>query len=66
MKIKKYDDLVKESNMSYCRFENTYHDLQDCYSNMDDDDLSDSEKGFRKRLIELCEDIAQDYDFLKD
>ena len=45
------------SNMSYCRFENTYHDLQDCYRNMDDEDLSDSEKQYKKKLIKLCNTI---------
>ena len=49
------------SNMSYCRFENTYRDLQDCKENMDDTDLSDTEKKYRKWLIELCQDIASDY-----
>ena len=28
------------SNMSYCRFQNTVQDLQDCYDNIDDSDLS--------------------------
>ena len=48
------------SNMSYCRFENTYIDLQDCYRSMDND-LSDSEKSYKKRLIELCKDISDEY-----
>ena len=25
---------TNESNMSYCRFQNTYNDLQDCYQNI--------------------------------
>ena len=48
--------------MSYCRFENTYHDLRDCYENMDDDDLSEDEKVYKKMLIELCQSIARDND----
>ena len=47
------------SNMSYCRFRNTLEDLQDCYDNMDDSDMSDEEKRARKRLIELCCEIAE-------
>lgn len=49
------------ANMSYCRFENTLEDLQDCYDNIDNDNLSLSEKEARKKLIKLCIDIALDY-----
>ena len=48
-------------NMSYCQFENTYRDLQQCYADMDDTDLSDSEKKYRKFLIDLCKEIAEEY-----
>ena len=48
------------ANMSYCRFQNTYNDLVDCYENMENVN-SDSEKRYRIRLIELCQDIIQDY-----
>ena len=48
-------------NMSYCRFENTYRDLLDCFENMDDDDLSASETKFRKALVEVCMNIADQY-----
>ena len=60
------------ANMSYCRFENTLRDLQDCYANMDGDDLSKSEFYARKRMIELCINIAcecEDFlggDFVED
>lgn len=51
------------SNMSYCRFRNTLGDLKDCYEHMDADidRLSEEEKSARKRLIEICADIAMDY-----
>jgi hypothetical protein len=50
------------SNMSYCRFQNTVSDLDDCYENMDEaDEISDEEKRSRIRLINLCCQIAQDY-----
>lgn len=48
------------ANMSYCRMENTYHDLLDCYNNMDNVD-SKSEKRYKKRIIELCQDIIDAY-----
>ena len=54
------------ANMSYCRFENTLRDLRDCYDNMDDNDLSESEFFMRKRMIELCMDIANEYKDLLD
>lgn len=46
------------SNMSYCRFENTYDDLLDCYEHVNDDDLSDLENNYRDMLIQLCQDIV--------
>jgi hypothetical protein len=48
------------SNMSHCRFENTLRDLEDCANHISDNDLSESEKKFRERLIELCKDIAEE------
>lgn len=50
------------SNMSYCRFRNTLSDLEDCYYNMDsDENMSDEEKKARKKMIQLCSDIANDF-----
>ncbi len=49
------------SNMSYCRFQNTLNDLDDCYNNIDDDDLSIDEERARIKVIRLCIDIADDY-----
>ena len=51
------------SNMSYCRFQNTVGDLNDCHENMDDDDddLGRDEKRARSRLIRICVKIADDY-----
>ncbi len=48
-------------NMSYCRFENTYKDLEDCYEAMSDNDLSESEKRYRQRMIKLAKDIVDDF-----
>ena len=52
------------SNMSYCRFRNTLPDLQDCYDNMDETDISKEEKKAKEKLIALCISIADDYEYL--
>lgn len=49
-------------NMSYCRFENTVSDVEDCADNMDlSDDASKKERKAREKFIELCVSIACDY-----
>lgn len=49
------------SNMSYCRFRNTLTDLRDCQDALWDDvgELSLEEKRAAKRLIEICQEIAE-------
>ena len=47
------------SNMSYCRFENTYSDLEDCYHNWSGA-KSESEKRYRKWMLELCLKIVDE------
>lgn len=47
-------------NMSYCRFENTFRDLQECECHILDESLSDSEAVYRKKLIELCQLIGEE------
>jgi hypothetical protein len=42
------------ANMSYCRFENTSRDLQDCYENFTSTRLSEDEKRYRARIVEQC------------
>lgn len=56
-------------NMSYCRFQNTLGDLQDCFNSMSDfsskeewlESLSVEEQRAAKRLLILCEDIVQEF-----
>lgn len=53
-------------NMSYCRFENTLNDLEDCFEVMCDpsfsyDNLSGSEKEGYDKLLKLCKDISIDF-----
>ena len=46
-------------NMSYCRFQNTLLDLQDCMDNWDDPDLSKEEKRAREDMIGVMEEITE-------
>ena len=49
-------------NMSYCRFENTVPDLQDCMENIENTSrLSKSERQARRDLILMCIEIAEMY-----
>ena len=56
------------ANMSYCRFENTYRDLQECYDALTEagsikeveENANQYEKKYIRKLVELCKDIAAD------
>ena len=48
-------------NMSYCKFQNTVSDLKNCYESMQDSDLDSYEEKARKKIIDLCVDIAIEY-----
>ena len=56
-------------NMGYCRFQNTFPDLRDCYDHWEDlsehaDGLSENEEAeirYRKRILKLCKQIVEDY-----
>lgn len=57
------------ANMSYCRFQNTLHDLYDCQNALEDfvdnDEnviSSDEERRYAKRLIEVCREIADHFE----
>lgn len=52
------------SNMSYCRFENTLADLVDCQEHLEDPviDLTEEEQTSREMLINLCREIANDWE----
>ncbi len=51
------------SNMSYCRFENTLPDLQDCRDALGDglDGLSVSERLAARELVQMCKQIATEF-----
>lgn len=51
-------------NMSYCRMENTYNDLLDCYENWENVN-SKSEIMYKDKILELCKDLlSEEEDFI--
>lgn len=60
------------ANMSYCRFENTSHDLRDCVdamqeaASMGELDLSRSELNSLRRMRQLANDFLDECDRLLD
>lgn len=56
-------------NMSYCRFENTFGDLEECYNALCDagsikaveQDAGQYEKKYIRKLVELCKDIVDEF-----
>ena len=55
------------ANMSYCRFENTLHDLADCVNALDGvvydgESISESEWKCAKRMKEWCERFIETFD----
>jgi hypothetical protein len=50
------------SNMSYCRFENTYNDLKDCWDNWDDINISVEEAKYKNKIFNLAKKIINESD----
>jgi hypothetical protein len=54
--------------MSYCRFQNTLNDLRDCKNEMDDAytisdmGLSNDERHAMIRLVNVCQEIIDNFD----
>jgi hypothetical protein len=58
-------------NMSYCRFENTANDLQDCVWALNDEDIRQGDLGGHeirglKDLLDYARDIVSMEDYIKD
>tara|TARA_R100001591_G_C4316840_1_gene174398 strand:- start:61 stop:255 length:195 start_codon:yes stop_codon:yes gene_type:complete len=56
-------------NMSYCRFENTANDLTDCVNAIrsgQTEDLNQYEVQGLRRLLDLCNDIIDDEEYIKE
>lgn len=53
------------ANMSYCRFQNTLKDLQDCLEHMETDLTPDGDEfNARQALVELAILISEDYGWM--
>lgn len=55
------------ANMSYCRFENTLYDLEDCVNALDGvvydgESISKGEWKYAKRMREWCERFIKTFD----
>ena len=51
------------ANMSYCRFENTYNDLLDCFENIEQEAGNERDERYRVRLILL---LKENMDLIED
>lgn len=66
-KSNKRKKSIKERNMSYVAFENTYPDLKDCYEIMLETSPEEaaeknvSERQYHDMLLELCQTIVDEY-----
>lgn len=55
-------------NMSYCRFENTYRDLNDCIGKIEEvietenNDISSGEQAWAKHLYRACQEFVDKYE----
>tara|TARA_B100001287_G_scaffold119509_1_gene100669 strand:- start:1728 stop:1919 length:192 start_codon:yes stop_codon:yes gene_type:complete len=55
-------------NMSYCRFENTARDLQDCVSAINRGEiveLNEYEVEGLRNILELCKEILEDQEYIE-
>ena len=54
-------------NMSYCRFQNTAKDFQDCVNAMNEGlELSKREQESFIRMVKLCREVAENYEGMDD
>ena len=54
------------ANMSYCRFENTFSDLLDCFENISDVAENGRDERYRIRLIQLLKENKDLIEELED
>ena len=57
------------SNMSHCRFENTYRDLDECLDELRnegveeiEENANEYEKPYIRQLLELCREITDEFE----
>jgi hypothetical protein len=54
------------ANMSYCRFENTYHDLIDCFDNIWNEAENERDERYRKNMIRFLKDRLDEIEELNE
>jgi len=58
------------SNMSYCRFENTARDLQDCLDAIENGEINDLSSQYEvdalEELLDLCKEVVAYKDEIED
>jgi hypothetical protein len=52
--------------MSYCRFENTYHDLIDCFDNIWNEAENERDERYRKNMIRFLKDRLDEIEELNE
>jgi ppGpp synthetase/RelA/SpoT-type nucleotidyltranferase len=54
------------ANMSYCRFENTYHDLIDCFDNIWNEAENERDERYRKNMIRFLKERIDEIEELNE
>ena len=54
------------ANMSYCRFENTYHDLIDCFDNIWEEAENERDERYRKNMIRFLKERLDEIEDLNE
>ena len=54
------------ANMSYCRFENTYNDLLDCFENIWEEAENERDERSRKRMIQFLKERIDEIEELNE
>jgi len=57
---------MKVMNMSYCRFENTFNDLIDCFDNIWEEAENERDERSRKRMIQFLKERIDEIEELSE
>ena len=53
-------------NMSYCRFENTFNDLIDCFDNIWEEAENERDERYRKQMIQFLKERIDEIEELNE
>ena len=53
-------------NMSYCRFENTFNDLIDCFDNIWEEAENERDERYRKNMIQFLKERIDEIENLSE